>query len=394
MAEERCFLSPCMSLFEVPASIMEHFCKIMDCRDDGLGWRGLAERLSTDWMDFRKVEKYGEQGQSPTRELLWSWAHKNKTVGDLQNVLKEMGNKRALHLFTGQAKDLFPTLNLKIIKEVTKDFHQDSLVGEGQFFKVYKAKINGLLCAIKVLKEKQQVEPEQWNLFISELTNLPKFHHPNIVQHIGFLSSNEETCLVYPYLMNGSLYERIQCSTKSSPLLWQNRYNILIEVATAIQYLHTVKPNVVICGSITSKNVLLDQHFQPKLSDFAMVHLRSCLVNHINTTKMDYTTFKSLGYLPEEYIRTGNLSSKTDVYSYGILVMEVLTGRESLIKGSKPKYLRDFVWDQLEKNGMESLFSLLDNKADIWPHCVARNLFNLSIDCTVSPARHRPTMEV
>ncbi|KAM4748859.1 interleukin-1 receptor-associated kinase 3 [Rhinophrynus dorsalis] len=434
MAAPGLSLNPDMSLFEVPPSLMENFCKIMDCSDGDLGWRGLAERLSPDWMEFRKIERYAEQGKSRTRELLWSWAHKNKTICDLLLVLQDMGHERAIHLFkiqgasinwqnhssTGlkdiiaencgestleyiwmhtpdsqhKVKNTLPSINFEMVKQGTKDFHQDLLIGHGQYFDVYKAEIHKQKCVVKILKqEKQLPDPRQWKLFVLELRGLPRFQHPNILELLGYFSADERTYLVYPYLMNGSLFNRIQCTGNTSPLSWQVRYNILVGVARAIQYLHAVKPCPVICGNITSKNILLDQHFQPKLSDFAMVHLRSYLINHLGTIKMDHATLKSLGYLPEEYIRRGNLSSKTDVYSYGILMMELLTGHQAVLKGSTTLYLKELLWEQMEKSGVESLYSFLDKKSDGWPQCVAHKLLSLCIDCTVSREKHRPTME-
>ncbi|OCT88896.1 interleukin-1 receptor-associated kinase 3 [Xenopus laevis] len=419
MAAAKVFLSPDMSLFEVPPSTMEHFCNIMDCSDGTLGWRGLAEHFTSDWMEFCKIEKYAEQGKSRTRELLWSLAHKNKTVGDLLTVLKEMGHKRALKLFMNQdvnwqnacsvglkalplqkcdiqtqEENTLSSISLQMIIKGTNDFHQNFLIAEGEFFKVYKAEVHRQSCVVKVLKQdKHLAEPKQWNLFISKLMALPRFQHPNIVQLLGYLSYPEKTFLVCPYMVNRSLYERIKCTEKSSPLPWQIRYNILVGVANLIKYLHSMKPRPVICGNITSKNILLDQHFHPKLSDFAMVHLRSYMINHNYTIKMDHATCKFLGYLPEEYISRGNLSSKTDMYSYGVVMMEVLTGFETLIKGSKDTYLRYLLWEQMEKSGLESLFPLLDKKAGKWPQCVARNLFNLCLDCTILPAILRPTVE-
>ncbi|KAM4678015.1 interleukin-1 receptor-associated kinase 3 [Discoglossus pictus] len=438
MAAPGVSLSSDMYLFEVPPATMEMFCKLMDCCDGDLGWRGLAERLSSDWMEFRKVEKYAEQGKSRTRELLWSWAQKNKTVGDLLIILQDMGHERAVHLFISQGvnlvcvhmrndslverktptlencgvhlvecvsapgapgslheeKNSLPPLNFKMIKEGTKDFHEDLLIKEGRFFDVYKAELRSQMCVVRVLKEEKNVaDQKQWKLFISELKRLPRFKHPNILELLGYFSSEERTCLVYPYLINGSLHNRIHCADNSPPLSWQVRYRILVGVARAIQYLHAVQPSSVVCGNITSKNILLDQHFEPKLSDFAMVHLRSYLINHIYTIKMDHATLKFLGYLPEEYIRRGNLSTKTDVYSYGVLMMELLTGCSVVLNGCKYVYLRDVLCDMVEKSGVESLHLFLDKKADTWPQNVAEMLLNLAVQCTASRVKVRPTME-
>uniref|UniRef100_A0A8C5QP57 Interleukin 1 receptor associated kinase 3 n=1 Tax=Leptobrachium leishanense TaxID=445787 RepID=A0A8C5QP57_9ANUR len=429
---------PCTrSLFEVPPSTMEKFCKLMDCSDGDLGWRGLAEHLSPDWMEFRKVEKYAEQGKSRTRELLWSWAQKNKTVGDLLVVLHLMGNDRAIdlfssqgsgplcvrgtdHMFTGvkenksetygvlptlefiprgttnppqKEKRTLPAVCIKEIKDVTNDFHQDFLIGEGQFFDTYKADIQKQMCVVKLLKKEQHLaDLKLCKLFLSKWKDLPRLNHPNILGLLGYFSSDEHTCMVYPYLPNGSLFNRIQCSGKSEPLPWKIRYDILLGVANAVHYLHTMEPFPVMCGNITSKNILLDQHFQPKVSDFAMVHLRSYLINQTCTVTMDHATLQSLGYLPVEYIRRGNLSSKTDVYSYGVIMMEVLTGLQSVLKGSENLFLRELLWELSERSGVAPLLQMLDEKCDSWPQTTAHRLLDLSMVCTSGRIKERPTM--
>ncbi|KAL1775192.1 DNA helicase B [Sigmodon hispidus] len=87
-------------LFDLPPALLGELCAILDSCDGPLGWRGLAERLSNSWLDVRHIEKYVDQGKSGTRELLWSWAQKNKTIGDLLQILQEMGHQRAIHLIT------------------------------------------------------------------------------------------------------------------------------------------------------------------------------------------------------------------------------------------------------------------------------------------------------
>ncbi|XP_075065586.1 interleukin-1 receptor-associated kinase 3 [Mixophyes fleayi] len=385
-------LSSGTSLFEVPPLVMENFCDLMDCSDGELGWRGLAERLTSDWMDFRKIEKYADQGKSRTKELLWSWAHKNKTVGDLLVVLQEMGLQRAITLFT--EINVQPHVSFKEIKEETNGFHRDFLIGEGHFYEVFKAEIKKQSCVVKLLKQKNELsDQKQLNLFLTEWKSLPRFQHSNILELLGFITEEGKTCLLYPYMSNGSLFHRIHCTGNTPALSWQIRYNILLGVARAIQYLHSMDPYPVVCGNLTSKNILLDQHFQPKLSDFAMIHLRSYLINHSHTIRMDNATMWFLGYLPEEYIRKGELSPKTDVYSYGIVTMEVLSGCQAVLNESKCAYLRDIFWSQMENSGSESLQSLMDMKSNNWPFGVAQQLLGVAIESTTLRSKQRPTME-
>ncbi|XP_072257411.1 interleukin-1 receptor-associated kinase 3 isoform X2 [Pyxicephalus adspersus] len=322
------------SLFDVPPIIMENFCELMDCSDGELGWRGLEINAP-----------------SP--------------------------------------------ISLQEIKQGTKNFSKDFLIGEGQFFDVYKADIRKQICVVKLLKQNSAIadRQKQVQLFLTQWQCLPRIQHQNVLELLGYVRADEATCLVYPNLEHGSLFRRLHYSDKNPPLSWNVRYNILVKVAQAIHHLHTISPCPVICGNITSKNILLDQHFQPKLSDFAMVHLRSYLINHIKTIKMDHATLMFLGYLPEEYIRRGDLSVKTDVYSYGIIIMEVLSGRQAVVvNGPKVTYLREIFWEQMEKHGIDSLVQLKDMKVSKFPCSVMTNLLGVSIDSTAVRARQRPTM--
>ncbi|XP_075713021.1 interleukin-1 receptor-associated kinase 3 isoform X2 [Rhinoderma darwinii] len=355
--------------------------------------RFSAERLSSDWMDFRKIEKCAEQGRSRTKELLWSWAHKNKTVGDLLEVLHEMGHQRAITVF--KEVNVLSRVSFKEITDATRNFHRDFLIGEGHFFDIFKAEIKKELYVVKLLKQKnQEVDQKPLNRFMSKWKSLPRFQHVNIVKLVGCITMGGVTCLVYPNMINGSLFHKLHCADSNPTLPWQIRYNILLGVANAINYLHTMNACPVICGNITSKNILLDQHFQPKLSDFAMVHLRSYLINHTYTIKMDHSTLQFLGYLPEEYIRRGDLSPKTDVYSYGVVIMEVLSGCQAVLNESKSTYLRDVFRNQVDKSGVESLLQFVDVKAKNCPFVVAHKLLDISIESTSLRAKQRPTMEM
>lgn len=344
-------------------------------------------------MDFRKIEKCAEQGRSRTKELLWSWAHKNKTIGDLLEVLQEMGHQRAITLF--KEINVPSSVSFKEITEATHNFHIDYLIRGGHFFDIFKAEIRKELYVVKLLKQKnQEVDQKPVNHFMSKWKSLPRFQHVNILKLVGCITVGELPCLVYPNMINGSLFRKLHCADSTPPLTWQTRYNILCGVAHAIYYLHTMNPCPISCGNITSKNILLDQHFQPKLSDFAMVHLRSYLINHIYTIKMDHATLQFLGYLPEEYIRRGELSPKTDVYSYGVVIMEVISGCKAVLNGSQSTFLRDVFWNQLDKSGVESLLQFVDVKAKNWTIGVIHKLLNISIGATSLRAKQRLTMEM
>ncbi|XP_041114219.1 interleukin-1 receptor-associated kinase 3 isoform X2 [Polyodon spathula] len=432
-----CILTASTSLFDVPPSVIERFCKILDSSDGDLGWRGLAERMLPDWLEVRRLERMSEQGKSRTRELLWSWAQRNGTVGDLMHILQDMDHQRAIQLFKqqgltaasspwrlkageisdhrgcyqmGNNADAWeladesrarpgakqqPLISYPDIIEGTRNFHQDLKIGEGTFSEVYKAVMRNQTYAVKLFKQGKQTEWKKlWKLFMSEINVLLLYHHPHIVELSGYCSDSGSYCLVYPYMHNGSLHSRLHCSSdKPTFLPWETRLNIVKGTAQAIQYLHTAQPCAVICGNITSANILLDERFEPKLCDFGMASLRPHSVNQSCTIILDPGTRRAWGYQPEEYIRDGKLSVKLDVYSFGVVIMEVLSGRRAMQEGPRHTLLRDLVTEAVERSGgVDSCLQFLDERAGSWPHAVSLKLFHLAIDCTASRARVRPLM--
>uniref|UniRef100_A0A2K6C2P5 Interleukin 1 receptor associated kinase 3 n=1 Tax=Macaca nemestrina TaxID=9545 RepID=A0A2K6C2P5_MACNE len=405
-------------LFDLPPALLGELCEVLDSCDGALGWRGLAERLSSSWLDVRHIEKYVDQGKSGTRELLWSWAQKNKTIGDLLQVLQEMGHRRAIHLITNHGAVLspseksyqeggFPNILLKETASVTVDnvlipehngkgilpkssisfqniiegtrnFHKDFLIGEGEIFEVYRVEIQNLTYAVKLFKQ-------VWKELL--------FHHPNILELTAYFTETEKFCLVYPYMRNGTLFDRLQCVGDTAPLPWHVRISILIGISKAIHYLHNVQPCSVICGSISSANILLDDQFQPKLTDFAMAHFRSHVEHQSCTINMTSSSSKHLWYMPEEYIRQGKLSIKTDVYSFGIVIMEVLTGCRVVLDDPKHIQLRDLLIELMEKRGLDSCVSFLDKKVPPCPRNFSIKLFCLAGQCAATRAKLRPSMD-
>ncbi|XP_077769845.1 interleukin-1 receptor-associated kinase 3 [Canis aureus] len=421
-------------LFDLPPALLGELCAVLDSCDGALGWRGLAERLLSSWLDVRHIEKYVDQGKSGTRELLWSWAQKNKTIGDLLQILQEMGHHRAIHLIVNYGaalnpseqshqRDGFPnmlpketanvttdnvltpkhnekgilfksSISFQNIRDGTKNFHKDFLIGEGEIFEVYRAEIQNRTYAIKLFKQEKKMQcKKQWKRFLSELEVLLLFHHPNILELAAYFTENEKFCLVYPYMRNGSLSDRLQCVGNTAPLSWHIRISVLLGTARAIQYLHNTEPCSVICGSVSSANILLDDQFQPKLTDFGMAHFRPHLEHQSCTISVASSSSKHLWYMPEEYIRQGKLSIKTDVYSFGIVIMEVLTGCKVVLDDPKHIQLRDLLMELMEKRGLDSCLSFLDKKVHPCPRNFSAKLFSLAGQCATSRAKLRPSMD-
>ncbi|KAM9467595.1 interleukin-1 receptor-associated kinase 3 isoform 2-T2 [Clarias gariepinus] len=426
-------LEPSTYLFDVPPLIMETFCKVMDSGFDSLGWRGLAARILPTWLEVRCSETHAAAGKSPTHELLWSWAQQNKTVADLMRVLEDMGHYRALDLFRcddsyenascpssiqniskprrhneepmpssdpchkcvlGEGRCKKTAITYSEVKVGTRNFHQDLKIGESTFAEVYQGRRGNESFAVKVFKQGNKKSwKDLWEKFKTEIEVLQFYEHPNIMELWGSFSQDGCYCLVYPFMSNGSLFHKLH-NESETPLTWQERLNIIKGTAKAVHYLHTAQPCMVICGNITSSNILLDERLQPKLSEFGMARLRPHTVNQSCTITMDTGPRSNLAYLPEEYIRDGKLSVKLDIYSLGMVILETCTGKKVIQETPKQTLLRDVLSLAAEEKGcIDACLCFLDSRAGPCSTSAALSLLRLGLECTSSRARARPSMD-
>ncbi|NXT73044.1 IRAK2 protein, partial [Zapornia atra] len=180
--------------------------------------------------------------------------------------------------------------------------------------------------------------------------------HVNILQLLGFSVETGLHCLIYPYLPHGSLQNKLQCQDASAPLPWEMRISIAIGLTRAVEYLHN---SGIRHGNVKSSNVLLDENFTPKLG-------HSGLRLYSADKKSDYAVMKtkvlqaSLTYLPEDFVRHGQLTEKVDIFSCGVVLAEILTGAKALDEGRHPMYLKDMIADEIQV-AKESSYSKAKN---------------------------------
>lgn len=194
--------------------------------------------------------------------------------------------------------------------------------------------------------------------------------HPNLVTLIG--TCPESTSLVYEYLENGSLEDRLACRGKNPPLPWQTRIKVAVEVCSALIFLHSNNPSIV-HGNLKSTNVLLDANFVSKLSDFGIYRLIP------RDEKNDPTVSV---YVDPEFLETGELTVESDIYSFGIVLMRMLTGRPALGVVNDVKCAVE--------NG--NFDSVLDISGGDWPFEQAKKLANLALRCCENKRTNRPAL--
>lgn len=257
--------------------------------------------------------------------------------------------------------------NFQDVIQGTRNFSKSFLIGEGGFGCVYKAVIRNTAYAIKRLKQDSELE---WSTvkksFLTEIEKLTCLRHPNIIDLAGYCMQGEEYCLIYLYLPNGSLEDRLHHQGSFPTLTWKQRLSIMQGAACGIQFLHTCTPSI-IHGDIKSSNILLDQALGAKLGDFGLARFSryACDAGKSRTLARTSTVRGTLAYLPDEYVKLGKLTFELDTYSFGVVLLEILTGRKAVDNdnNSHTKYLKDIVNE--EESDQEAELSILQGATSV-----------------------------
>ncbi|CAI0470348.1 unnamed protein product [Linum tenue] len=199
--------------------------------------------------------------------------------------------------------------------------------------------------------------------------------HPNLVTLIG--ACPEAWTLVYEFLPNGSLEDRLSCRDNSPPLSWQTRIRIVTELCSVLIFLHSSKPHSIVHGDLKPANILLDANLVCKLSDFGIARLL-----HQDEDSSGTAPKGTFAYMDPEFLASGELTPKSDLYSFGIILLCLLTGRS-------PLGLTKEVQDALNKGNLKSL---LDPLAGDWPFVQAEQLARLALRCCELNRENRPDL--
>lgn len=239
----------------------------------------------------------------------------------------------------------------------TSNFLPENLVGKGGHSHVYRGCLpDGKELAVKILKPSEDVLKE----FASEIEIITALHHKNIISLFGFCFEENNLLLVYDFLSRGSLEENLHGNKKDGNAFgWTERYKVAVGVAEALDYLHNSCGQPVIHKDVKSSNILLSDDFEPQLSDFGLASWLSTSSSHLTCTDVAGT----FGYLAPEYFMHGKVSEKIDVYAFGIVLLELLSGKKP-INSENPKGQESLVmWAKpILKDGKVS--QLLDPSLD------------------------------
>ncbi|GKV19314.1 hypothetical protein SLEP1_g29594 [Rubroshorea leprosula] len=217
----------------------------------------------------------------------------------------------------------FPSIRLDIINAATKHFCDENKLGEGGFGPVYKGTLaDGKEIAVKRLS---RTSGQGLLEFKNEVMLIARLQHRNLVRLLGCCMEDNETLLVYEYMPNRSLDVYLFDSSLSVQLDWQRRFSIIIGIARGIVYLHEDSRLRIIHRDLKASNILLDGEMNPKISDFGMARIFSVNQTEANTNRVVGT----YGYMAPEYAMEGLFSIKSDVFSFGVLLLEIISGKKN-----------------------------------------------------------------
>ncbi|KAJ4826074.1 hypothetical protein Tsubulata_041706 [Turnera subulata] len=271
------------------------------------------------------------------------------------------------------------------LKRITEQFKYE--LGQGTYGTVFKGKFsNEILVAVKVLNNSKGNGEE----FVNEVGMMGRIHHVNVVRLVGFCADGFRRALVYEYLPNDSLQKFIaSADAKNHFLGWERLHRIALGIAKGIEYLHQGCDQRILHFDIKPQNILLDNDFNPKISDFGLAKLCSKEKSAVSMT----TARGTIGYIaPEVFSRNfGNVSYKSDVYSFGMLVLEMVGGR---------KIVDDTAGDGEQIYFPEWVYNLLDEGEDLRVHIeeegdakIAKKLAVVGLWCIQWNPGERPSMK-
>uniref|UniRef100_A0A914EN46 Polynucleotide 5'-hydroxyl-kinase NOL9 n=1 Tax=Acrobeloides nanus TaxID=290746 RepID=A0A914EN46_9BILA len=267
------------------------------------------------------------------------YSKKVSSVSSSPSAYHSEASASSSNTFTGLQNT--PSVKYAEILAATNDFSSDKILGKGGYGTVYKGYWKLTDVAIKRLLTKKdggsEHEKERLRQSLQELRTLAKFRHDNILALYGYSMDGPEPCLVYQFMANGSLEDRLLCRKGTSPLTWAEKFNIAYGTSCGLHFLHSIGNAPIIHGDVKSANILLDKHMEPKLGDFGLCRDGQVEADAQEKSPLIASHIKgTLAYLPPEFITSKILSTKLDVYSFGVVLLELATAN------------LDSLWDIIE----------------------------------------------
>ncbi|XP_072242304.1 interleukin-1 receptor-associated kinase 4 isoform X2 [Leuresthes tenuis] len=389
----------------------------------------------------RRFEGVVAQGKSPTVELLNDWGTTNSTVGELVDILMSHKLQAAAgvllpELLSAETRQASPetdrapptrlmgegevepppassSLRTQVLLENSEAGHAGSFsrflysellritgnfddrstsdggsrLGEGGFGTVYKGLLNNTPVAVKKLNPMQDMPLDKLQAqFHQEIQTLKVLKHENLVDLVGFSCDEQHLCLVYAFMANGSLLDRLACLDRSPPLTWQRRCSIAEGTARGLEYLHC---NHHVHRDIKSANILLDENFVAKVSDFGLTRASA---KRTSTTVMTERIVGTRAYMAPEALR-GEITPKSDVFSFGVVLLEILSGLPPADENQEPQFLMEMRYDIDDEDEELTLEEFVDKKMSDWELSQVESVYCLACNCLHDRKNRRPVIK-
>lgn len=311
--------------------------------------------------------------------------------------------KRLSHLVSmGNNGTHLEEFSFEVLLEATDNFSEERKIGTGSFGSVYQGKLeDGREVAIKRAEAsasssfiggggtKRQAEDKD-NAFVRELELLSRLNHKNLVPLLGFYEDNKERVLVYEYMSNGTLHDHLHKEDDSPLATWSARIKVAVDAARGIQYLHDFAVPSIIHRDIKSANILLDDTWTAKVSDFGL----SLMGPDDDMSHLSLRAAGTMGYIDPEYFRLQKLTTKSDVYSFGVVLLELLSGHKAIHKNENgvPRNVVDYVVPYIVQ---DEIHRVLDRRVPPpTPYEIEAVAYvgYLAADCVTLEGRDRPSM--
>ncbi|XP_062096099.1 probable leucine-rich repeat receptor-like serine/threonine-protein kinase At3g14840 isoform X2 [Humulus lupulus] len=325
---------------------------------------GLASFLCLLCMAYLCILGWkGYLGTATNNDLIWTSTN-----------LKRGDNQPELHFF-----------GLDNILMATNKFSITNKLGQGGFGPVYKGQLHGKEVAVKRLSSSSSQGDEE---FRNEMILISKLQHRNLVKLIGCCIENEEKLLIYEFMLNKSLDTFIFDDRRRVELDWAIRFNIIDGIARGLVYLHRDSSSRVIHRDLKASNILLDEKMTPKISDFGLARIFEGTLDLANTHRVVGT----IGYMSPEYALRGIFSEKSDVFSYGVLLLEIISGKKNTSFKEEDQYqgLIAYSWQLWsEGRGIELVDEALGKS---YNESEALKCIHIGLLCVQDFATDRPSM--
>ncbi|KAF7823641.1 serine/threonine-protein kinase PCRK1-like isoform X1 [Senna tora] len=328
-----------------------------------------------------------------------SWARSlsvaSSTLGSRRSEFgsesKDFSDAVEFHKFLSlrRANDL-RVFSFSELKLATRGFNRALLIGEGGFGSVYKGVLRLPNVAIKQLNRNGHQGHKEW---INEVNLLGVIKHPNLVKLVGYCAEDDERgiqrLLVYELMRNKSLEDHLMARVPSTVLTWMARLKIAQDAARGLAYLHEEMDFQLIFRDFKTSNILLDEDFNAKLSDFGLARQGpSEGFGYVSTSVVG-----TIGYAAPEYVQTGKLTAKSDVWSFGVVLFELITGRRAVERNLPRNEQKLLEWARPYVSDPKKFHLLVDPRLE-GQYCIksAQKLANLANKCLMKQPKSRPKM--